>query len=296
MTMPDRPIGIPQSIDHSGVELYPISFTAYEHHPDLKTEEHVQTIAALLAPYGGHISPWQTPAKERNRQAVETRLGTWKKPAVPERSGNTLLYWVGHGTATHLAHYSTPAPVDDGVTPQDIAHAIGSRQVHPAAADNWAIVVLDACYSRDFARNVHRELLSTHSAAGRYLLLSTAAQAPAELGNFTRLLERALTVTFRGQATIGLATLGAQLTPNRFSYRSNETVDDDRHLLVRIAPDAASAVSAPLDQLAEIQAILDQLPTVEKLTSSPRRPAPNWANSPGISTGAPSNETAFCAG
>ncbi|MFG2463757.1 hypothetical protein ACGFWE_42930, partial [Streptomyces sp. NPDC048523] len=264
MTTPDRTTDTPESTAHSGVELFPISFTAYEHHPDLKTEEQVQAIAALLAPYGVRTSPWQTPAKERNRQAVETRLGTWKKPAAPECSGNTLLYWVGHGTATHLAHYSTAAPVDDGVTPQDIAHAIGSRQVHPAAAGNWAIVVLDACYSRDFARSVHRELLSKHSAASGYLLLSTAAQAPAELGDFTRLLERALTVTFRGQATIGLATLGAQLTPNRYSYRSNETVDDDRHALVRNAPDAATAVSAPLDQLAEIQAILDQLPTDEQ--------------------------------
>ncbi|MEV7122143.1 AAA family ATPase, partial [Kitasatospora griseola] len=245
------------------VELFPVNFTAYQHDllPDLATDEHVRKIARLLAPYGLHVNRWITPGGQRDRQAVEDRLSTWKRP--DGGYGNTVLYWVGHGSAENLAHHRTPAPIDDGITPHDVARAIGSRQLHPDAEDSWAIVVLDACFSHDFAQTVHSELINKYGRVERYLLLSTAAKGHAELGTFTHALERALTVTFRGQPAIGLAALGSELEEELGGYRGDRA-SNRRDRLVRLTPDAAASVTAPLDQLAELQAVIDQLPTDEQ--------------------------------
>ncbi|MFF2119337.1 AAA family ATPase, partial [Kitasatospora sp. NPDC058184] len=248
--------------DDGGVELFPVNFTAYRNHVELDTEQHVRAIADLLAPYGLHVNHWAAPEKERDRQAVEDRLGDWKRLTSSHR-GNTVLYWVGHGSAEHLAHHRTPAPIDDGVHPEDVARAIGRRRIHPDAEDSWAVVVLDACFSKDFARKVHGTLINEYGDADRFLLLSTAAEGHAELGDFTRALEHALTITFLGQKTIGLAELGSQLARELRGYRAIN-VDDHRDRLVRTLPDVASAVSAPLDQIAELQAVIDRLPADEQ--------------------------------
>ncbi|GGR03663.1 hypothetical protein [Kitasatospora griseola] len=252
------------SPEGGGIELFPINFTSYQHDllPDLDTETHVRAITDLLAPYGVRTTPWAVSPDERNRQAVEERLGAWKQPAAP--GGNTVLYWVGHGSADHLAHHRTPAPIDDGVTPQEIARAIGSRQLHPGNADSWAIVILDACFSKSFARAVHKELFTHYDDAARYLLLSTAAKGYAELGAFAEALGRALHTTFPTQRAIGLSALGRALAGRLSGFVDDLTIDDDRDQLVRLVPTAAASVSAPLDQLAELQAVIDQLPVDEQ--------------------------------
>ncbi|MFI6415315.1 hypothetical protein [Streptomyces sp. NPDC050585] len=246
-----------------GVELFPVNFTAYRHHEDLDTDRHVKAVADLLADYGVRTTEWTVPAGARDLQEVEDRLRAWRQPAVGGH--NTLLYWVGHGTAGFLAHHRTPSPIDDGVSPQVIASAIGSRQLHPDNEDSWAIVVLDACFSTSFARAVHRELFDDkHAGVRRYLLLSTAAQGYAELGAFSRALERALKVTFPTQRAIGLSALGRELAGDLDSFFDDLTVDDHRDQLVSLRLKAASSVSAPLDQLAEVQAVIDQLPDDER--------------------------------
>ncbi|WP_158691080.1 WD40 repeat domain-containing protein [Streptomyces sp. 351MFTsu5.1] len=245
------------------IELFPVNFTAYQHHPHLKTNQHVRAIADLLAPYGLHVTPWEVTEEARDRQAVDDRLGVWSGDTVPPHRGNTVLYWVGHGSTDALVHYRSPARGGGGVSAYDIARAIGTRQLHPATEGRWAIVVVDSCFSRRFAQAVHAELLTRHPDASRYLLLSTAAEGYTELGAFTRALDRALNVTFRGQPAIGLATLGLHLAHELGGFRG-DTVDDHRDQLVRMLPDAAAAVSAPLDQLAELQAVIDQLPIDEQ--------------------------------
>ncbi|MFJ3973527.1 hypothetical protein ACIPYR_36040, partial [Streptomyces parvus] len=262
-TPPDTQHPGPADADDGGLELFPVNFTAYQHHPHLETDKHVRVIADLLAPYGLRLNEWGVAGEERDRQAVEDRLGIWTGETGTPGSGNTVLYWVGHGSADSLAHYRTPARHTSGVSAHDIARAIGSRQLHPDTAGSWAIVVLDACFSRNFAQAVHLELLTRYPAAGRYLLLSTAAEGYADLGSFTRALDRALTITFRGQPAIGLATLGIHLAGELGGYRA-DTADDGRDQLVRLLPDAASAVSVPLDQVAELQAVIDQLPADEQ--------------------------------
>ncbi|GAA2815562.1 hypothetical protein GCM10010441_45240 [Kitasatospora paracochleata] len=246
----------------SGIELFPINFTAYRHHDDLDTEQHVRAIADLLAPYGVRTTEWLVSAEERNRQRVEERLASWAGGSVSPADG-TVLYWVGHGTARHLAHHQTPAPITHGVTPYDIAQAVGDRQGHPGNEDSWAIVILDACFSKSFAREVHKELFTHYGAAARYLLLSTAAEGFTELGAFTEALHRALHATFPTQRFIGLSTLGRALASRLRGFVDDLTIDDDRDQLVRLTPAAATAVSAPLDQIAEIQAVIDQLPADE---------------------------------
>ncbi|MFD5081683.1 hypothetical protein ACFWOG_03465 [Kitasatospora sp. NPDC058406] len=238
-----------------------MNFTAYRHHADLDTEGHVREIARLLAPFGLDVDIWPVGGEERDRQAVEDRLGAWADADCPSGRGNSLLYWVGHGSAGHLAHHRTPAPIRTGVSPVEVADAIGSRQLHPANEDSWAIVVLDACFSRDFAIAVHLHLLQHHGDAGRYLLLSTAARGPAELGGFTRALERALTSAFPERESIGLAELGQELARDLAGYRA-DTTDDRRDRLVN--RETIAAFSSSLDQLAELRAVVNELPTDER--------------------------------
>lgn len=262
--------GIPSGPQHTPTEdgggvLFPVNFTAYRDpgQPDLETENHVRAVADLLAPYGLRLSPWDTPPEERHRQAVDDWLETWAGQTGPPPGGNTVLYWVGHGKSDALAHAHTRALDGSGVSAHDVARAIGRRQVHPGTEQSWAIVVLDTCFSHDFAVAVQIELLTRYPDAARYLLLSTAARGYAELGAFTRALHRALTVTFLGQRTIGLATLGIELQQDLGGHRS-DTAADHRDQLVNRTADIATAVSAPLDQLAELQAVIDQLPDDEK--------------------------------
>ncbi|MEU2602814.1 ATP-binding protein [Streptomyces hirsutus] len=248
-----------------GVELFPVNFTSYQHDllPDLDTETHVRAIAGLLAPYGVRTTEWAEPAEKRNREGVEERLVSWADGSSSP-GGNTVLYWVGHGSARHLAHHQTRSPITYGVTPRDIAEAIGIRQRQPANDGNWAIVVLDACFSKSFARAVHSELFADPDEAVRYLLLSTAAEGYTELGAFTQALDQALHTTFPTQRTIGLSALGRALASRLGGFVDDLTIDDNRDQLVRLTPTAAAAVSAPLDELAELQAVIDQLPVDEQ--------------------------------
>ncbi|WP_097257042.1 hypothetical protein [Streptomyces sp. Ag109_G2-15] len=222
--------------DGGGVELFPVNFTSYQHDllPDLDTETHVRAIADLLA------------------------------PTASSPGGNTVLYWVGHGSARHLAHHQTRSPITCGVTPRDIAEAIGIRQRHPANDGSWAVVVLDAGFSKNFARAVHSELFAHPDEAVRYLLLSTAAEGYTELGAFTQALDQALHTTFPIQRAIGLSALGRALASRLGGFVDDLTIDDNRDQLVRLIPTAAAAVSAPLDELAELQSVIDQLPVDEQ--------------------------------
>ncbi|MCW8097077.1 WD40 repeat domain-containing protein [Streptomyces tauricus] len=247
----------------AGVELFPVNFTTYRDPglPDLDTEEHVTAIAGLLGPFGPQVRRWTVPGDERDRQAAEDRLGAWKRAAG--RHGNSILYWVGHGSADHLAHHRTPAPIDDGILPEELARAIGARLLHPDSEHSWTVVVLDACFSHEFAHDVHLALMHRHRGARRYLLLSTAARGYAELGAFTRALGRALTVSFRGRNAIGLAELGQELARDLGGYNGS-AADDHRDRLVRLDDDISAAISAPLDQLDELQSVIDHLPADEQ--------------------------------
>ncbi|MFG2820041.1 hypothetical protein ACGFX4_11505 [Kitasatospora sp. NPDC048365] len=268
MTTP-HPVPLPASSDAapfpagSGIELFPVNFTAYQHLDDLDTETHVRAIADLLAPYGVRTTEWAASAENRDRQGAESRLADWVGGSASPGS-NTVLYWVGHGSARHLAHHRTPTPITHGVTPQDIAQAIGDRQLHPGNDGNWAIIVLDACFSKSFAREVHKELFTRDDEPARYLLLSSAAKGYTGLGAFTEALSRALHTTFPTRRAIGLSALGRALASDLRGFVDDLTIDDHRDQLVRLTPAAAAAVSAPLDQLAEIQAIIDQLPDDEQ--------------------------------
>ncbi|MGW4839673.1 hypothetical protein [Streptomyces globisporus] len=257
-------IGGPHQEERSGVELFPVNFTTYRDPRlrDLETEKHVTEIAELLAPFSSQKCRWAVPPPERDRQAVEDRLGAWKQPAAG-RHGNSILYWIGHGSAHHLAHHRTPFPIDNGVLPADLADAIGARLRHPCNERSWTVVILDSCFSSEFARQVELDLMLRHGGAQRLLLLSTAAHEFAELGAFARVLKETLTVTFRGRSSIGLTELGEALVRGLHGHKGG-AVDNLRDQLVRRDPDIAASVSAPLDQLDELQHVIDQLSPDEK--------------------------------
>ncbi|MFJ9324542.1 AAA family ATPase, partial [Streptomyces globisporus] len=244
-----------------GVELFPVNFTEYQHHPSLRTDEHVQEIYELLAPYSVRLDQWTVPPEQRDRQAVEDRLRAWKHPDA-SRSGNTVLYWLGHGSAERMAHHRTPAPIDDGTTPQDVASAIADRQLHPNTEHSWSIVVLDACFSKSFAKSVERALTGYDNDLYRYVLLSTAARGPAELGAFTEALRRVLRITFRGRPSIGLAELGNALVSELGGHQTIKITN--KYRLYRTQPDIADSITASLDELDEVRAVIANLSADEQ--------------------------------
>ncbi|MFE2283312.1 hypothetical protein ACFXDJ_03955 [Streptomyces sp. NPDC059443] len=142
-----------------------------------------------------------------------------------------------------------------------MADAIGARQLHPENTGNWAIVILDACFSRDFARAVHIHLLTHHPDAKQYLLLSTAAEGYAELGAFTHALDRALSSAFLDRDAIGLVELGSELARDLDGYRADTA--DDRHTRL-VNRETLSAFSSSLDQRAELVAVINELPIDER--------------------------------
>jgi hypothetical protein len=247
-------------------EFFPIDIGDYRHHPPLRTAEEVEAVAAVLAPFAPCHRPWQVAESERAADAVQQRLSEW---AHPSSTGNTFLYWVGHGESDGetalLAHTGSPRPlIHSGISPQDILTYLTARQNHPDAEDTWAIVVIDACKSGRFV-----ELLSAHAhlktnGPRNFLLVATSQDGNANFGVFRRALHTVLGTTFAADSTIDLRVLGDELNRNLHGCPVLPHIDTGRALLHRTVPAAAGAVTTTLDMLAEIQAVIDQLPPDEQ--------------------------------
>ncbi|WUH92852.1 WD40 repeat domain-containing protein [Streptomyces sp. NBC_00433] len=249
-----------------GLEFFPVDIGGYRHHDDLDTAAEVRSVAEALASFGPETAPWEVPETERDAGAVEDRLSRWAHPARPS---DTFLYWAGHGESNDdralLAHAASPRPLlHSGVAPEQILAYLTARQAHIDSRDHWAIVVIDACRSDRFV-----ELLSAaaHLAADRphnFLLVSTSHRSTADLGSFSRALDAVLNRTFAADSAIDLRDLATELGRNLRDCPVVPHVSTGRAMLRRTVPAAAGAITTTLDLLAEIQAVIDQLPADEQ--------------------------------
>ncbi|MFF1499517.1 NACHT and WD repeat domain-containing protein, partial [Streptomyces sp. NPDC058316] len=233
----------------------------------MHTAEEVEAVTAALAAFAPCPRPWKVIGSERTADAVQERLSEW---ATPSSNGNTFLYWISHGESDGedmalLAHAGSPHPlIHSGISPDDFLRYLTARQNHPDAEGTWAIVVIDACKSGRFVELLSARAFLKSNGPRNFLLVSTSEDGAANLGVFRHALETVLGTTFAADSTIDLRALGDELQRNLRGCPVVPHTKMGRALLHRIVPAAAGAVTTTLDVLAEIQAVIDQLPPDEQ--------------------------------
>ncbi|TQE30524.1 hypothetical protein Sipo8835_23145 [Streptomyces ipomoeae] len=242
------------------LQYFPVDISRYRHHAPLNAQAEVEGVAEILAPFGAKIDAWNIDGDDyRGADAVERRLRAW---ADPQTRGDTFLYWVGHGASDGqsalLAHALSPRPLTDGgLTPEAIVQYLTARQAHRHARGSWAIVVIDACRSARFVQLLSAKAHADPAGGPRnVLLVSTSEEGVANLGRFRKALSTALTVNFSAENTIDLWALGRELSRNLHGCPVIPHSIDADAALHRTVPAVASALTTPLDLLAEIETVL----------------------------------------
>ncbi|MGW5455949.1 NACHT and WD repeat domain-containing protein, partial [Nocardia sp. NPDC003979] len=179
------------------LELFPVAIATYAdtRFQRLSVGTEVAKIAAALADFDIHTVEWDTESDQRGHKAVNNRLKRWAESSVPQ----TVLYWVGHGWSdgrdTALAHTDSPVVVDtEGFTPRQIAKTIATRGSNIANDDAvaggqpWIIVVVDACRSAAFVRELKAEMMRRAPGLGvGYLLIGgLSGEGATTLGRFSQ--------------------------------------------------------------------------------------------------------------
>ncbi|NNJ08374.1 ATP-binding protein [Streptomyces sp. PKU-MA01144] len=250
------------------LQFFPVDIGHYRHHACLDARAEVDALADLLAPFGAETNTWDVEdEQEKGADAVEQRLRAWSQP---QTSGDTFLYWVGHGESDGqsalLAHAYSPRPLTSGgVTPEALLQYLAARQANRRARGSWAIVVIDACRSARFVELLSARALSDSSGGPRnVLLVSTSEDGTANLGQFRKALTTALTVTFPAEDIIDLWALAGELSKRLHGCPVIPHSPAPGAVLHRKVPSLASALSAPLDALAEFEASLASLTDHER--------------------------------
>ncbi|MFE6209876.1 hypothetical protein [Streptomyces sp. NPDC057889] len=242
------------------LQYFPIDIGRYLHHAPLNTTAEVEAVAELLAPFGAETDAWDIDdSHDKNADAVGRRLRTWATPQAP---GDTFLHWVGHGESDGqsalLAHALSPRPLAvDGMSPEAMLQYLAARQGHRHAHGSWAIIVIDACRSDRFVQLMSARAHADPVGGPRNLLLvSTSMQGSAALGQFRKALATTLTINFRAEDTVDLWALARELSRNLHGCPVIPHGIESDAALRRTVPALARALHAPLDLLAEIEAVL----------------------------------------
>ncbi|WP_288047882.1 hypothetical protein [Nocardia sp.] len=246
-----------------GLELFPVAIGTYtdERLEDLEVDTEVAEIAAALAAFEVHRIDWDTPAGKRSFDAVNTRLNQWAKSTRPQ----TILYWVGHGWSNAqdvaLAHADSPVAVrSQGVSAKRIADAIVTRAGQPGGDDAdrvpWMIVVIDACQSAAFVRELKLEIFrQAPTTEAKYLLIGGLAGAGAtDLGRFSTQLRYFLHTARATELTITLRDLAAHFIELHAEVEekrlTKEVVLRRRYVMpVNLDLDTRNQLMAALDRL-----------------------------------------------
>ncbi|WP_164493281.1 AAA family ATPase, partial [Streptomyces sp. ADI96-02] len=246
------------------LQFFPVAIGQYVDHPPLDTKTEVAGIAELLAPFGAETRDWEVEEIDRGADAVEKRLREWTEPRM---AWDTILYWTGHGESDGdqralLAHALSPRPLTtSSITPQQLVSHLTAREAHRKGRDGWAIVIIDACKSARFVELMSADVNRDPAGARNFLLVATSGNGTANLGTFRKVLSTVLTVTFRADDSIDLWHLATELRRNLGGCPVEVKTDPGRAMLHRRVP---VLTQTPLDQLAEIEAVLDKLPDDER--------------------------------
>ncbi|MER5224562.1 WD40 repeat domain-containing protein [Streptomyces flaveus] len=249
------------------IEVFPMAIGHFDdpYLPDLDVDSQVGRLIDLLAPFGGRHRPWAVPALERNASAVERRLEEWVASGTQKIAGS-VLYWVGHGWSdghrAALAHTQSPARVGEaGLSPEQLADAIRRRQAQQEC-DSWALVVVDTCRSKDFARLLGAQLQQGDE-VGDVLVVGVSGDGAATLGRFTDHLRTVLGTTYAANQRIELDELAKQLKRLLKNCHVTAPMVNEAEL-TRVHPPAASWMSAPYDTIRYLEDVLGLLTPDER--------------------------------
>ena len=197
------------------LRYFPVAFGVFEHHEGLDVEPEISGIARMLDEFGAQTVDWDVPMDRRGLSAAVTRLDELQDVTEP---GDTFLYWLGHGTSdgqsAALACADSPADFGAlGIRAEAMAATVARLQSHRLTADNWAIVVIDACKSAQFVRVLSSELDRNSALPRRLLVVGVSGEGATRLGEFRRTLEHIVGNTFRA-SDIPLLDLMAELERN----------------------------------------------------------------------------------
>ncbi|MGV9635486.1 nSTAND1 domain-containing NTPase [Nocardia rhamnosiphila] len=244
-----------------GLELFPVAIGTYTHFDDLKVDTEVAEVAAALSDFDVEQVAWEVPSGQRSFDAVNARLNQWAKSARSQ----TILYWVGHGWSdgrdSGLAHSDSPPAVrTQGVSAQRIADAITTRTGFfddgEAAGSSWVIVVVDACQSAAFVRELKVEVTrrSPDMEVGLLLIGGLAGSGATNLGRFSRELRFFLDTVCATDFTIPLHRMAIHFETQRAEVEQKWLIDEvvlrRRHsTLVNLDLDTRNQLLNALDAL-----------------------------------------------
>ncbi len=250
------------------LEVFPVAVGTYLHHDNLDVATEVEDVAQVLAEYGGNLVPWGDWTQERGEKPVHERMAQWAQSLT----GNTFLYWAGHGWATDdravlLCTHSDKSPTDkQGIVPAQLAEWIYQRERHNQGSDTWAIIVVDTCRSAQFVERLNAELDKLRGAR-RLLLIGVSGEGTTNLGVFSHALRTALRDTFAAEPHVDLWELGKELLARLPSH--NPPIPRHVHRLV-MRRRIALPTQATLDTAQAIQAALMRLGDDERYHYVPK--------------------------
>ncbi|GFJ82216.1 hypothetical protein Phou_063960 [Phytohabitans houttuyneae] len=234
----------------------------------LDTDAEVGRIAELLAPFGFAHDPWPAAVEERGEDGVNIRLSDWNHRW---RGRATIFYWVGHGFRDSeralLAHYFTVHHDDErdmhGVLPLKLSEVLRGRygDEHPPP---WTVMIIDACSSAAFVRELATHVTATRDATPtQLLLLGTSGDGETRLGEVSRHLAQTLSTHFARNDRIPVAGLIGQMVADGL-YAANVISFGTLSGADLVRRQATAPVTAPLDLLADVEREINALGELER--------------------------------
>jgi WD40 repeat protein len=252
----------------TALEIFPVAIGSYRHYDDLKVGPEVEKVADALDEFGGQLVSWGEWTEERDEPAITKRMDEWAQAAT----GNTFLYWVGHGWASGeravLIRSDSPGqPADqEGIVPAQLADWIDQRERHNLDSDIWSIVVVDTCRSAQFVERLNAEL-DKRQGSRRLLLIGVSGAGSTYLGDFSNALRGALRDTFAAEPYVDLWELGKELMARLPSHTPPTPRYVHKLLMRRQVP---VPTQATLDMARVIQAALQKLSDAERYHYVPK--------------------------
>ncbi|MFI0820385.1 AAA family ATPase [Streptomyces sp. NPDC021098] len=223
-------------------------------YPDADTAGEADRVVAVLDRLGGTAVPplsQETDAARRDGDGerllmslaeADEALARWAGEWGDHPAGPSVLLWFGHGVQGNTG----PALLvpDAGnkrrnarVTPDMLAYYLHAEQQRRDTEEgHWAIVVIEACNSKNFAKEVHGRFLDSRAPELCSLLLVATGKAAAQgyLGTFRRALESYLATKTWQDEVFTLRDLQCHLK-SKVSYAELVGEETSRELPLRLA-------------------------------------------------------------
>ena len=257
-TSPDPPVA-PVCFD-----VLPVPIGSYQKpgHAPLPVQAEVSEVLNLFAELGlARLKPLP-PDHPLTETEIGESLADWAE-SYSSRSGNSVLYWVGHGayngTDAWLACRETRSPIRDGMAPSTLAGKLreewGRRQ---RDEDTWTMLVVEACGAGMFVELLNSELGRGSPIPERLLLVGVGGEGQTELGHFQRSLRATLNAYTDNDDPLPLERFANDLG-RRLEQQGTGVVHQRKLYGARPLPrrqPTTGSITAPVDIYSEMKHVL----------------------------------------